>query len=81
MRSPGAALLRKCEWFVLLYAVAVSALFVWVFPYTPATTALFTIAIGLPMLVRPRSHISAVAGVVIVLIGVVWLIVLPLRAG
>jgi hypothetical protein len=74
-RPAWVVLRRHGEWFAFLYAVTVSALFVWVLPHTPATTALFMIAIGLPLIFRARDYIR-IAGVVMVLIGVVGLIVL-----
>ena len=76
----GRVLTRQGEWFLFLYSVAVSALFALVLPYTPATTALFIIAIGLPLIFRPRTYLGRIIGVVTVPIGVIWLIVLALRA-
>jgi len=82
-RSPwepsGRVLSRHSQWFPLLYGITVSVLANWVLPRTPATTALFTIAIGLPLIFRHRHYLWAIAGVVMVLIGVAWLYVLALR--
>lgn len=77
---------RRGEWFVLLYVVTVSALANFVLPDSPATNPLFMIAIGLPMIFVARTYIDArkyigvITGVVMALIGVVWLLVLALRA-
>ena len=76
----GRVLTRQGEWFLFLYSVAVSALFALVLPYTPATTALFMIAIGLPLIFRPRIYIVRGIAVVAALIGSAWLVVLALRA-
>jgi hypothetical protein len=79
---------RHAEWVVLLYVVTCTVLANWVFPRSSATTPVFMIAIGLTLIflrswsTRPlspaRNLIGAIGGVVMVLTGVVWLIVLGL---
>jgi len=72
----GAVLGRHGDWVALAYAVAISVVAVQVIPNWWATNPLMLVAIGLPVIFLARHYWGAISGVVMVLIGVVWLIVL-----
>jgi hypothetical protein len=84
----GRVLEQHREWCAFLYGVTCSAVALWVIPDWFGTSPLLMIAVGLPLIfprlvLRRRSEfsatrndITAMSGVVMVLIGVVWLIAL-----